>query len=154
PAFARDAFTFARIIYRRAPYQPGMPTRYSPWGWMTDFPDSDLNLSWRLQQVTSIKVDPDGRVLRLTDPALFDYPWIFMTETGGLLLKDDEVPILKSYLLNGGFLMVDDFWGELQWANFHRQMKRVFPDREFEELPMDHPIFHCVFDIRGSKNEL
>ena len=101
-----------------------------------------------------MKVDPNGRVLRLTDPALFDYPWIYMVEPGGLLLKDEEVPILRKYLLNGGMLMADDFWGERQWEVFHRQIKRVLPGREFVELPMEHPIFHCVFDLKGPKNSL
>ena len=131
---------------------PGQPE--SAGNWITDYPDSDLNLSFRVQQMTSIKVDPNGRILRLTDPALFDYPFIYMVEVGSLLLRDEEVPILRKYLLNGGFLMVDDFWGEWQWESFAEQMKRVFPNRDFVELPMDHPIFHSVFDLKGPKNSL
>jgi len=75
--FERDVLTFTRVIYRRGEGFLG-----SPWGWITDFPDSDLNLSFRLQQMTAIKTSPDGRVVRLTDPALFDYPWIYMVEPG------------------------------------------------------------------------
>src|SRR5205807_10458824 len=93
--FEKDVFTFVRVIYRRASNGSGISTTSSPLGWITDFPDSDLNLSYRIQQVTSIKTDPDGRVLRLTDPALFDYPWIYMVEPGGLQLKDEELPILR-----------------------------------------------------------
>lgn len=148
-AFARDVFTFCRIIRDRD------PNRYDRSGnWITDFPDSDLNLSWRLQQMTSMKVSPDGRVLRLTDKDLFDYPWIYMVEPGALVLRDEEVPILRNYLLNGGFFMADDFWGEWQWEGFATQMKRVFPDREFVELEMTHPIFHSVFDIQLAKNQM
>jgi hypothetical protein len=149
PEFSRDVFTFVRIIRDRDPY--GSP---SSGNWITDFPDSDLNLSFRVQQMTSIKVDPDGRVLRLTDPELFRYPFIYMVEPGALLLRDDEVPILRRYLLNGGFLMVDDFWGEWQWEGMAAQLKRVFPEREFVDLPMDHPIFHCVFDLPGPLSKL
>lgn len=149
PGFGRDTFTFVRIIRDRDP--EGSPTAGN---WITDFPDSDLNLSYRVQQMTSIRTDPDGVTLRLTDPALFDYPWIYMVEPGALRLRDEEVPILRKYLLNGGFFMADDFWGEWQWEDFYRQMKRVFPDREFVELPMDHPIFHCVFDLKVPKNKL
>jgi len=152
--FEKDVFTFTRIIYRRAPNGSGISMTSSPWGWITDYPDSDLNLSYRLQQVTSIKVDPDGRVLRLTDPALFDYPWIYMVEPGGLELKDEEVPILQKYLRNGGVLMADDFWGQKQWDNFARAMKRVLPEGEFEELDMTNQIFHCVFDLKVPKNKL
>ncbi len=149
PAFAHDVFTFVRIIRDRDPY--GSP---SAGEWITDFPDSDLNLSFRVQQMTSIKVDPDGRVLRLTDPELLRYPFIYMVEPGALLLRDEEVPILREYLLNGGFLMVDDFWGEWQWEGMASQLKRVFPDRDFVDLPMDHPIFHCVFDLQGPLSKL
>ncbi len=147
--FSKDVFTFVRIIRDRDPY--GAPSSGS---WITDFPDSDLNLSFRLQQMTSIKVDPNGRILRLTDPDLFRYPFIYMVEPGALVLHDDEVEILRRYLLNGGFLMADDFWGEWQWEGFAEQIKRVFPDREFVELPMSHEIFHCVFDLGTEKNKL
>ena len=149
PGFEKDVFTFVRVIRDRDP--AASPTSGN---WITDFPDSDLNLSFRLQQMTSMKVDPDGRVLRLTDPDLFNYPWIYMVEPGALLLRDEEVLILRKYLLNGGVLMADDFWGEWQWNAFARQVKRVLPEREFVELPMDHPIFHCVFDIKAPKNKL
>ena len=149
PAFERDVFTFCRIIRDRDP--EGSPSSAS---WITDFPDSDLNLSFRLQQMTSIKVDPNGRVLRLTDKDLFRYPFIYMVEPGALLLRDEEVPILRRYLENGGFLMVDDFWGEWQWEGMAEQMKRVFPNREFVDLPMEHPIFHCVFDLPGPLSKL
>jgi hypothetical protein len=147
--FEKDVFTFVRIIRDRDPR--GSPSAGT---WITDFPDSDLNFSFRLQQVTSIRVDPDGRTIRLTDPDLFNYPWIYMVEPGALLLRDEEVPILRKYLLNGGVLMADDFWGEWQWKGFAQQIKRVLPQRDFEELPMSHPLFHCVFDINIPKNKL
>jgi hypothetical protein len=57
-------------------------------------------------------------------------------------------------LLNGGVLMVDDFWGPVQWDNLEYEIKRVLPEREFVELPMTHPLFHCVFDIKVPKNKL
>jgi hypothetical protein len=104
--------------------------------------------------MTSLKVDPDGRVMRLTDPDLFNYPWIYMVEPGALLLRDEEVPILRKYLLNGGVLMADDFWGEWQWKAFYREMKRVLPEHEFTELPMSHLLFHSVFDLQVPKNGL
>lgn len=149
PGFEKDTFSFVRI--RRDASRSG----FSRGGaWWTDFPDSDLNLSFRLQQVTSMKVDPDGRVMRLTDPALVDYPWIYMVEPGSLELRDEEVPVLRKYLLNGGTLMADDFWGTHQWLTFEREIKRVFPERDFVELPMEHPIFHCVFDLKVPKNKL
>ena len=77
-----------------------------------------------------------------------------MVEPGSLLLRDEEVPILKKYLLNGGVLMADDFWGQRQWDNFERQIKRVLPEARFEELEMTNQLFHCVFDLNVPKNKL
>jgi hypothetical protein len=139
--FEKDAFTFARIRYDRGGYRGG--------GWATDLPDSDLNLSYRLQQMTSLKVDPDGRVLRLTDKDLSDFPFIYIVEPGSLSLSEEEVAALRGYLLNGGFLMLDDFWGEEEWANCEAVMKDVFPERSFQELQLEHPIYHCVFEIQS-----
>ncbi|MBI1347691.1 DUF4159 domain-containing protein [bacterium] len=138
PHFANDVFTFVRVRYGS----------YSRWSrWATDYPDADLNFSFRLQQLTSLKVDPNGRILELTDPELFRYPFIYIIEPGDLSFTEEEVVALRRYLLNGGFLMVDDFWGDDEYENFYREIKRVFPDREPLELPLDHPVFHCVYDL-------
>jgi|ERR1043166_3239794 hypothetical protein len=148
PGFEKDVFTFARVHYTSG-YRG-----FSGGNWMTDTPDSDLNLSYRLQQMTSLKVDPDGRFIRLTDPELSDFGWIYIVEPGRLEFTDEEVGTLRKYLLNGGFLMIDDFWGEAEWENMEREIKRVFPERQFVDLPMDHPVFHCVFNLDGPKNKL
>lgn len=145
PAFPKDVFTFTRIRYHQ-----NSEARWFGRGsgmWEIDAPDSDLNLSFRLQQMTAIKTDPNGRVVDITDPDLFRYPWVYMVEPGGLQFTQEEVPILRRYLLNGGFLMADDFWGERQWLNFYGEMKRVFPDLEPVELEMSHPIFRSVFPL-------
>jgi hypothetical protein len=144
--FRKDVFTFVRIKYS-VEGKHGYGSR-PMLRWMIDSPDSDLNFSFRLQQVTSLKVDPDGKYLELTDKELFDYPFIYIVEPGRLTFTEEEVGILRRYLLNGGFLMLDDFWGDREWAGFEYEIKRVFPDRPITDLPMDHPIFHCVFDIK------
>ena len=148
--FSHDVFTFVRIRYSSGYGGYGGYGRGGRRGgrWATDYPDSDLNFSFRLQQLTSIEVDPDGVVLELTDPKLFDYPFIYIVEPGNLVFSQEEVETLRRYLLNGGFLMVDDFWGEDEWYNFYYEIKRVFPDRELVELELDHPIFHAVFDLK------
>ncbi len=117
-------------------------------GWMTDFPDSDLNFSFRLQQLTSLKVAPQPIHLPLTDPKLCDYPFIYMVEPGRLEFSEAEVVALRRYLLRGGFLMVDDFWGDYEWENFYQQIKRVFPDREPEDVELEHEIFQCVYRLK------
>jgi hypothetical protein len=144
--FTKDVFTFVRVKYSSGNYYGN----YSGWGgrdWRVDYPDAELNLSYRLQQLTSMKVNPEGKVLELTDRELFHYPFIYIVEPGALLFSDEEVKNLRRYLLSGGFLMVDDFWGEAEWRNLYQQMKRVFPEREPEDLELDHPIFNCVFKL-------
>lgn len=148
--FKADVFTFARIRYSNGGLGGGFYGRRGGGsGWTTDTPDSDLNLSYRLQQMTSIKVDPDGRILNLTDPDLSNFPWIYIVEPGGLGFNEEEVVALRKYLLNGGFLMFDDFWGDRAWQNVEREMKRVFPERSFAELSLDHPLYSCVFQIKS-----
>ena len=143
PGFEKDVFTFTRIK-RDNTYNRG-----GRGGWDTDTPDSDLNLSFRLQQMTAIKVDPNGLFLRLSEKELADYPFIYMVEPGSLALRDEEIEPLRNYLLNGGFLMFDDFWGENEWQNVEEEMKKVFPDRTFVELPLSNALYHCVFDIQS-----
>ena len=138
-----DTFTFARI-------------QYDSWGgswrgrgkWSIDYPESDLNMSFRLQQLTALKVDPEGTVLNLTEDKLFHYPFIYIIEPGELTFSGDEVKALRKYLLTGGCLMVDDFWGEEEWQNFEREFRRVFPTREFGELPLEQEVFQCVFALK------
>lgn len=146
--FRKDVFTFARIKYTvGGKYGFGRGTDPED-RWRIDAPDSDLNFSFRLQQITSLKVHPDGKVIEITDKELFDYPFIYIVEPGRLTFTDKEVPILRRYLLNGGFLMCDDFWGDRDWENFSEELKRLFPDRQAVDLPLDHPIFHTVFDLK------
>lgn len=139
--FRSDVFTFVRVKYPSG--------RFFGWEkWTIDYPDADLNLSYRLQQLTALKTHPDGRVLELTDKELWDYPFIYIVEPGDMSLTDGEVAALRRYLLAGGFLMVDDFWGDREWENFYREIKRVFPDREVEDLGLDHEIFNAVFPLK------
>ncbi len=143
--FKDDVFTFVRIQY--SSYRArGRGSRGG--NWTTDWPDSDLNFSYRLQQLTSLKVNPVPITLKLTDETLFDYPFIYMIEPGSLVFSEAEVAALRRYLLNGGFMMVDDFWGDYQYENFYREIKRVFPDREPVELPLSHEIFQCVYRLK------
>lgn len=146
-AFKHDVFTFARIQY------DSYGGRGGGWGgrrgrWAIDYPDAELNLAYRLQQMTSLSVNPESAVVRLDEDPLADYPFLYMVEPGSLTFRETEVTALRSYLLNGGFLMVDDFWGEDEWMNLEYELKRVFPNREMHELPIEHPIFHIVFDLK------
>ena len=152
--FSHDIFTFVRIQYSTGYGGGGYGGGYGRGrgrgggSWATDWPDSDLNFSFRLQQLTSMQVHPEGVILELTDPELFNYPFIYIVEPGRLVFSEEEIDCLRRYLLNGGFLMVDDFWGQDEWDNFYYEIKRVFPDREPVEVRLSHPIFHAVFDLK------
>lgn len=149
--FPQNCFTFCRIQY------DSISSR--GWGrrkWKTDFPDSDYNFSLRLSQLTSIEVNrkPDGDIrhdiMRLDWPELRNYPFIYMIEVGSIALSEAERDGLKRYLLRGGFLMVDDFWGEEEWQNWVYEFEQVLPADEYPrfEIPLDHPIYHMVFDVK------
>ena len=154
PGFEEDVFTFTRIIFH-SDANPRSGRGWFRWlGWWVDYPDADLNLSYRLQQLTSIKTDPDARVVKLTDPTIFHYPLLYMEHAGYMRLTDDEVTALRKYLLSGGALLVNDFWGSEEWDGFAREIKRVLPGRAWTELTTDHPVFNCVYDLRGPMNRL
>ncbi len=139
-----DIFTFARVRYT------SIASRNRIGGaqrWSIDWPDAELNLSYRLQEMTSLKTHPDGVVVDLDSPELYDYPFIYIIEAGDMVLSESETRRLRRYLLNGGFLMFDDFWGEYDYYNVARQMKQVLPEFEPRELPLSHPIFRQVFPL-------
>jgi len=142
--YEEDVFTFARIVYDS--WEDG----YRSWQkkCLIDHPDSDLNFSYRLKELTSLKVDPDGKLVKLTDPKLFDFPFVYLIEPGSMILREPERQALKKYLLGGGFMMIDDFWGVDEYENLLRELRQVFPNRKPQELPMDHPIFNFVFPLK------
>ena len=124
-------------------------------GWGVDFPQADTNLSIRLSDLTKTPVsfdanrDPNHLVVRLTDDALFQCPFVMMTEVGNIYLDDDEIPKLRDYLLKGGFLWADDFWGSYAWAAWESQIRRVLPPGQYPivELPRDHALLKMHFVI-------
>jgi len=144
-AFQDDVFTFARLKHgfgggfgygRRA-------------SWAEDYPLADVMLPYRLHQVTSLTVRPGPNPIDFTKEDLDKYPFVYLAGVERMALEESEVKLLRNYLLNGGFVMVDNFWGDSAWTNFAAQMKRVFPDRSPVQLSLDHPIFHCVYDFKA-----
>jgi hypothetical protein len=142
PGFEEDVFTFVRIQY----------DSYGSFGWWSrwdnDFPDGDWNFSFRLQEMTSLAVSPESRVMRLSDPELVNYPFIYMAGVGKIVLSEEEKTGMRNYLLNGGFVMMDDFWSPESIDNVMMEMHGVFPDIEPVELTIDHQIFHNVYDLK------
>ena len=92
-------------------------------------------------------VNPNPIVLELTDPKLFDYPFVFLAAPQSVAFTQQEATALRKYLLNGGFMMCDEFFGTIQWNLFHKQLKKLFPEFESVELKLSHEIFHNVYDF-------
>jgi len=112
--------------------------------WYCD-PSSIPNILNYLTKNTSIKADHDEYRIKLTTKELRGHPYLYMTGHGNIRFTDEEIIQLREYLLRGGFLHTDDNYGLN--TSFRREMKRVFPDRDFVELPHDHAVFHSYFDM-------
>jgi hypothetical protein len=143
------AFTFCRGMYT------SVRTEQRGQGWWTDYPDADINFSIRLSELTKTRVsrqpngEPNYLVVRLSDDALFQCPFIEMEDVGTLAFSDDEVERLRAYLLKGGFLWVDDFWGPWTMDSWLREMERVLPGQQYRPHPVaaDHPIFRTLYPV-------
>ena len=85
--------------------------------------------------------------VRLDDPDLRRFPFLYALEVGYMYMTEPEVNGLRDYLLAGGFLMLDDFWGSAEWANFEAEIRRVLPEYPIVEIPLDHPVFTTFYNI-------
>ena len=134
------SFRFCRISFRNSPEGDGD-------GWYVDYPRADENLSIRLAELTKAPVshDPEGTPLHvvfpLTDPELFNCGFVMMTEPGGSFFDEDEARQLHTYLMKGGFLWADDFWGHYAFEWWSGQIGKALPPAEFPifDVPLDHP---------------
>ncbi len=116
--------------------------------WETDYPEAEENLVLRMRELSNLVVNPRPIALRIGDPRIRDYPFIYMCDPGWLDFHKSEVAAMREYLLNGGFLWIDDFWGHAEWMNVEQQFDRVFPELHWREIPKDHPILNVVFDLK------
>ena len=116
--------------------------------WETDFPEGDDNFSRRLQQLTRINVSPVAASRKFTAKDLGDFPMLYMSDPGYMVVTKEEIAAFARYLKNGGFVWVDDFWGDAEWQQFANVMRQVLPDRDWRVLTPEHPIFHTVFDMK------
>jgi Domain of unknown function (DUF4159) len=114
--------------------------------WLVDWPDADEHFTMGVRRLTRIDAG-EPRHLRLTDDHLFDYPWIYATQTGWWGLTDAEILRLREYLLRGGFLVVDDFWGPEQWEVFRDTMQRVLPNHPISDIKESDSVMHVLYDI-------
>jgi hypothetical protein len=139
-------FQFCRLVFRESPNGDGA-------GWNVDWPRADINLSTRLSELTRTPVSMDGEfpatlLLNPGMPEISHCPFIMMTEPGAAFFTPEEATNLRNYLLRGGFLWADDFWGQYAWDWFENQIHQVLPSSTYPivDLPRDHIIFHQAFD--------
>lgn len=135
-------FHFARLIYTDLPWQQ------RGWGWWRqDWPDAETHFTQGINRLTRIDAGP-GVAVDLFDERIFDYPWLYATQVGYWALSDEEIDMLREYLLRGGFMMVDDFFGEAEWAVFQESMGRLFPDRPILEIDSEtDEVLHVLYDV-------
>lgn len=108
-------------------------------------PSSLPNLAVMLKERTALEVAEREAVVTLGGPELWETPYLHMTGHGNFKLKDEEVVILRRWLENGGFLHADDNYGLDQ--SFRREMARVFPDQPLVSVPLDHPVYHVIYEF-------
>ncbi len=145
-----DSFTFCRVLYE------SVRDERSGYGWNTDYPLSDINFMTRFSQLTTARIPRDGDgvpdhvVVSLLDDTIYRYPYVFMSDVGTMGLNPFEADRLRDYLLKGGILYVDDFWGDLAWEHWEREIGKVLPPDEYPivDIPMDHEILQTFFTIR------
>ncbi|MEX0737729.1 MAG: DUF4159 domain-containing protein [Pseudohongiella sp.] len=145
-------FTWLRGRYEN---YPGGRGRRGGW-WDTDYPDAEQNFMRGVQRYTFIDAETyNARWIDLTDPELFEHIFLYMTmkrvPIGGMSsgpnFSPDEVDALREFALRGGFVMLDDFWGEAHYQDFLIEIAKIFPDRELVRLELDHEIFGIFYDI-------
>jgi hypothetical protein len=148
PAGFHDVgFTHCKIMYRSDRRERnGM-------GWATDYPYAGINLMTRVSELTKTRISRDSEgepnywVVRLTDDALFQCPFTMATDVGTASFSAVEAARLREYLLKGGFLWVDDFWGTAAWQQWSAEMKKVLPEYAIVDVPPDHPIRTTMFTV-------
>jgi hypothetical protein len=147
--FPDRGFAVCRLMYTQVRREP------AGGGWRTDYPYGEINLSIRFSELTKTRVSWNGRrqpnywVVRPLDESLFQCPFVIASDVGTVGLRDNEAAQLRLYLLKGGFLWVDDFWGTLAWEHWSAELAKVLPPAEFpvEDVPIADPIFRSQFIV-------
>jgi hypothetical protein len=135
------AFYFTRAVYTDI-------ERRGRFGWWSvDYPKADRQFLVGLTRLTGIDAHHSENPVRLDDPELRRYPLVYAVEVGHMALTDAERTGLRNYLMAGGILLVDDFWGSWEWANFQSEMAQVLPGYPIIDLPPHHPLLHVFYDL-------
>ncbi len=148
PDFSDGTFAVCKLMYR------SVRSEWLGMGWATDYPYAGIHLMTRVSELTKTPIsrdehgEPSHWVVSATDPALFRCPYLMAADVGTLQFSAAEVTRMREYLLKGGFLWVDDFWGTPAWQQWSREIKRVLPEYPIFDIPVEHPIRHTMFDLQ------
>ncbi|HUA61502.1 MAG TPA: DUF4159 domain-containing protein [Verrucomicrobiae bacterium] len=145
-------WTFARLMYPPVGRYYGGVEFYGSWkeggsNWTMDYPRSDRHLAMAVSRLTRIHVRQAEEPIDLDDNDVYDWPWLYAVEVGHWSLTDSQAKTLREYLDRGGFLMVDDFHGDVEWRTFYESLHKVFPDRQVVDLEDSNSIFHTLYDL-------
>lgn len=142
-----NLFHFVRIQYNGYMLGGWRGGNFEP-PWAHDYPRAERNFLKIVSELTSIETsDRSYKVLRMHDPEIMNYPFLYVSEPGFWDVTDAEVANLRKYLDRGGFILFDDFRGPEEWNNLVTSMRRVYPGRSFRLLTLDDSIFRCFYDI-------
>ena len=141
--------TFCRLMYESDRREAG------GMGWVTDYPFAEINFLTRVSELTTTGVNfdethtPNYYVVRPTDDALFNCPFVMATDIGTGRFSPDDVAHLRAYLLKGGFLWVDDFWGDWAWSQWSQEIGKVLPPSEYPivEVPLSDPLYSTLYEL-------
>ena len=142
----KGGFQFCRVVFQRGNGDGA--------GWDVDWPRADINLSIRLSELTRTSVvmddarEPETLLINLKSPELFRCPFVMITEPGGAFIDDVDAKNLREYLLKGGFLWADDYWGDYAWDYWDAMLRKALPSSTYPivDIPRDHAIFHQVLN--------
>lgn len=153
----KSEWIFARLMYPQHPnarfarrYRSGggLDWREGGTSWTQDYPRADRHFAQAMRRLTRLDARSVEQPVNLDDEDdVYSYPWLCAGEMGDWKLTAAQAKKLRDYLLRGGFLMLDDFWGTEEWDRFDESMKLVFPDRPIVEIENKDSIFHTVYDL-------
>ncbi|MBZ5585476.1 MAG: DUF4159 domain-containing protein [Acidobacteriia bacterium] len=155
----KTEWVFGRLMYpehpealfgfgRRFGYRNGMDWRDGGTSWTQDYPRADRHFAAAIRRLTRVQARSVEQPVNPDDTGdFFNWPWLCAGEMGDWKLTDAQARMLREFLLRGGFLMLDDFWGAEEFGRFNESMKRVFPDRPIVDIESADPIFHTVYDL-------
>ncbi|MBN1239994.1 MAG: DUF4159 domain-containing protein [Gammaproteobacteria bacterium] len=147
-------FVVGRLMYPQAPRGWALGTGRGDWrrggtAWAVDYPRGDRTFAKLLRRLSEIDVRSVEQPVNLDDgDDVYYWPFLISGLVGSWDLTNAQAAKLRDYLLRGGFLLCDSFYGTTEWEGFVRTLRRVFPDRPIVELPDEHPIFHAVYDLK------